>query len=67
MNPDGFERVTRGNFRGVDLNMDFPTWQQVGQGQADLTRGRQPEVRVTKQLLTASSLHQGGFHDELDP
>ena len=47
MNPDGFERVTRGNFRGVDLNMDFPTWQNVGQGQADLTRGRQPEVCVT--------------------
>ena len=29
MNPDGFERVTRGNFRGVDLNMDFFTFHQT--------------------------------------
>ena len=44
LNPDGFERVTRGNSRGVDLNSNFPTWTEVGLDRSALLRNREEEV-----------------------
>ena len=44
LNPDGFERVTRGNSRGVDLNSNFPTWTEVGLDTSALLRTREEEV-----------------------
>ena len=44
LNPDGFERVTRGNSRGVDLNSNFPTWTEVGMDKSALLRNREKEV-----------------------
>ena len=60
MNPDGFERVTRSNSHGVDLNTNFPTWQQVkrqtsrslppllqlGGSRENLVRDKEPEVEA---------------------
>ena len=44
LNPDGFERVTRGNSRGIDLNSNFPTWTEVGMDRSALLREREKEV-----------------------
>ena len=44
LNPDGFERVTRGNSRGVDLDSNFPTWKEVGLKRSDLYYKREEEV-----------------------
>ena len=44
LNPDGFERVTRGNSRGVDLNSNFPKWTEVGLEKSALLRSREAEV-----------------------
>ena len=44
LNPDGFERVTRGNSRGVDLNSNFPTWNEVSLDRSTLLRNREEEV-----------------------
>jgi len=51
MNPDGYENTnflghspTRGNAEGVDLNRDFPTWEDLGKDRSSLLSGRQPET-----------------------
>ena len=44
MNPDGFERKTRHNAHGRDLNRAFPTWAERSESRAARKSGREPEV-----------------------
>jgi murein tripeptide amidase MpaA len=63
MNPDGFERATKGvcrgyshdsgrtNVNGKDLNRDFPGWDMLGKNRFKLFKGRAPETKVTSQNI----------------
>ena len=44
MNPDMLGR-TRENANGVDLNRDFPSWQDLGKPLDELRLGKQAEVK----------------------
>ena len=66
MNPDGFERATKGicrgyshdsgrtNVEGKDLNRDFPGWDMLDKGRGELLKGRAPETQVVASLLSIS-------------
>ena len=57
MNPDGFERASPGdcsgyddqsgrkNERRIDLNRNFPTWNDMGKSRRQLLKGREPETQ----------------------
>ena len=63
MNPDGFERATKGicrgyshdtgrtNVEGKDLNRDFPGWDMLEKDRGELLKGRAPETQVVAPLL----------------
>lgn len=63
MNPDGFELKTRANAQGVDLNRDFPEFQEKD---PDTAENRAPEtaafmdfMKLGPQFTLSSSLHGG--------
>jgi len=64
LNPDGYERDTRANANGIDLNRDFP---DPGTSPSDSPSGRQPEtaaamawIKSTTWALSAN-LHGGAI------
>jgi len=64
MNPDGFEKKTRENANGVDLNRGFPTWDDRHKSRDDRARGREPEVRaVMDWILDNPFVLSINFHD----
>jgi len=64
INPDGFERVTRGNFNGVDLNRGFPGQDLLSFDQDELFIGREKEVvAVMKWILENPFVSSINFHD----
>lgn len=58
LNPDGFEKSVKGTCRGygltsgrhngagVDLNRNFPGWDELGQSRGSLLNNRAPETRA---------------------
>ena len=46
LNPDGEAAQTRENAAELDLNREFPGWEDRGLGRAELTAGRPREVRI---------------------
>ena len=64
MNPDGFERVTRGNFNGVDLNREFPGQESLSVEREELFEDREKEVvSVMKWILDNPFVTSINFHD----
>eukprot|EP00092_Neocalanus_flemingeri_P011116 GFUD01011970.1.p1 GENE.GFUD01011970.1~~GFUD01011970.1.p1 ORF type:complete len:636 (-),score=156.99 GFUD01011970.1:106-2013(-) len=64
MNPDGFERVTRGNFNGVDLNRGFPGQESLSIEREELFEDREKEVvSVMKWILDNPFVASINFHD----
>lgn len=60
MNPDGYERRTRGNQNGVDLNRDFPD--QFSRPE-NTKEGRQPEVAAVMDFVEAHNfVLSANFH-----
>lgn len=60
MNPDGFERRTRGNANGVDLNRNFP---DQFSSPPNTKSGRQPEVVAVMDFIEAHNfILSANFH-----
>ena len=51
LNPDGEAAQTRENAAELDLNREFPGWEDRGLGRAELTAGRPREVRMVRMVL----------------
>eukprot|EP00741_Cyanophora_paradoxa_P021717 tig00000241_g20962.t1 len=62
MNPDGFERRTRENVHGVDLNRNFP---DQFRSPANTLEGREPEVQalmrwsMSRHFVLSANMHGG--------
>jgi carboxypeptidase D len=76
MNPDGFETATLGecsghgpnsgrhNDHGMDLNRDFPTWDNLNATREQLLQPRQPETKaVMKWIMDNPFVLSINFHD----
>ena len=76
MNPDGFEKSKKGvcrgygsgsgrhNSNGVDLNRNFPNWNQKNRPEERLFRNRAPETRaVMRWILDNPFVLSINFHD----
>lgn len=60
MNPDGFEKRTRYNANGADLNRSFPDFDN---GSADGPSGKQPEVKAMMDFHSKYYIHLAlNFH-----